>query len=536
MRTYARILAAALLATVTGTLASQGQQQDAEIHEAFPMLVPVDPAAVAVVPSAPLGIEMADAFQPGINVRDLGELSFEAIAEADRRSAEKYADVTPGPARVGLNRAIEPSPLTTHDALVAELDDNENIWTLAIQSPGAYGIRLHFAGFDVGDASVIVYADAPAGLIVRGPYTGSGADGDGDFWTATLPGDEVFIEIVGEREPVFEIAEITHFDRDPGGFMGTELDDGPPLLDCHLDVNCHGSVDWSAKMATGQMNWTDGEGSYSCTGTLLNDLDDETIVPYFLTARHCLHTQAEVDTLEVVWKYQTDTCGDVGSVPSWPSLPRNVGGLHLRSYDENDMEFMRLDGNLVGGLGLAGWTESTSSAQYGVHHPKGSWKRVVFLEDVIFGCPTFDPTDYDSYDQVDGLTQGGSSGSGAFNGSGQLAGQLWGICSATTDPKDLNCSNIDNFWTVYGEFEESWSKIGWYLIIGGTMYVDPASQCPIPQGTETCPHVSLETAIDAAWEELRIKIQTGSYPGPLYFDKPLTFMAMNGTVTIGAEP
>ena len=75
---------------------------------------------------------------------------------------------------------------------------------------------------------------------------------------------------------------------------------------------------------------------------------------------------------------------------------------------------MRLAGDLTGGLGLVGWTESTSSAQYGVHHPKGSWKRVVFLEDVVIGCGTKDPTDFDSYDQIDGLTQKGSSGSGAL--------------------------------------------------------------------------------------------------------------------------
>jgi hypothetical protein len=203
----------------------------------------------------------------------------------------------------------------------------------------------------------------------------------------------------------------------------------------------------------------------------------------------------------------------------------------MTSYSENDMEFIRLAGDLVGGLGLVGWTQSTSSAQYGVHHPKGSWKRVVLLEDVIIGCGSKDPTDYDSYDQIDGLTQKGSSGSGAFNGSGQIAGQLWGICSATTDPDDLNCGNIDHFWAVYGEFEETWSEIGWYLMIGGTMYVDPASECMFPMGTASC--LTLDYAVNVAWEGLRIKIQAGSYTSPLVFDKPMTLMAMNGTVTIG---
>ncbi len=529
MKAAVGVFTAALLTALAGARGTP--EPDPGIHKAFPMIVPDGGPSLAIEPPPPVSLNLEDAFRVGINIHNLGSVSNATIAEADRRAAEKYAHVYPGPERVGITRAVGPA-LTIADALPAEARHGETVWTLAIRSPGADGIRLHFADFDVGEGSGLVYSTSESGIIVRGPYAGTGPDRDGDFWTASLPGDEVFVEFNGIREPRFEIAEIIHLDRSPADPVDER--GGPDLLDCHLDVNCHDDdVYWVAKMATGRMSFSDGTNSYSCTGTLLNDLDNETIVPYFLTARHCLHTQAEVDTLEVVWNYQTATCDDEASVPSYWSLPRNVGGLHLRSYDENDMEFMRLAGDLTGGLGLVGWTESTSSAQYGVHHPKGSWKRVVFLEDVVIGCGTKDPTDFDSYDQIDGLTQKGSSGSGAFNGSGQLAGQLWGICSATTDPDDLSCSNIDNFWAVYGEFEESWSKIGWYLIIGGTMYVDPAGTCGIPMGTASCPHLTIEDGINAAWEELRIKIQAGTYSGPLTYDKPLTFMAMNGIVTIG---
>ena len=529
MKTYLCILAAVLLTTV-GAQASQGRPVSGEIHEAFPETVPFGPLAERADPPLPVSLGRADAFRPGVNIHELSLVSETDIAAADARAAQKYADVHPGPERVGLVRTLEPTALSIRNgsALLTRSTDGREIWTLSVRSPGAYGIRVHFNAFNVGAGSAVVYADGTAGLIVHGPYTGKGPDRDGDFWTPSLPGDRVFIEITGADEPQFEVKEIVHFDSD---LFGRDDDGGPPLLDCHVDVNCYSSVDWDAQRATGKMNFSDSEGSYTCTGTLLTDLDDETVQPYFITARHCLHTQAMVDTLEVTWFYETDTCN--GTVPHPATLPRSVGGTLMDTYNENDMTFILLDGDLPPGIGLAGWTSSTSSASYGVHHPKGSWKRVVDLADVVIGCGSKDPTDYDSYDQVDGLTQKGSSGSGAFTSSGQLAGQLWGVCSATTDPDDLSCSNIGNFWAVYGEFETSWSEIGWYLIIGGTLHVDPAGDCLVPYGTAACPLLSIQDGVDRAWKGVRVKIQAGSYSNPTYFDQPVTLMAMNGIVTIG---
>ena len=99
------------------------------------------------------------------------------------------------------------------------------------------------------------------------------------------------------------------------------------LLDCHLDVNCFTSdVHEVVKNATGLMSFN---GGYSCTGTLLTDNDGETWMPYFITARHCLSTQAEVDTLEVTWGYETDFCEDDGFREGLGAL-RGVHGTIIR--------------------------------------------------------------------------------------------------------------------------------------------------------------------------------------------------------------
>jgi len=535
MKTHLYTLAAGLLIAM-GAHATDELGVTGEIHEAFPETPALDRLAKRAEPPTPVSLNMAEAFRVGVNIHELDPLTDGDFAEADRKWAKKYANVHPGPQRVGVVRAIEPDPISIRDssALESKSEEEGKIWTLAVRSPGAYGIRLHFTDFNVGEGSAVVYADSDAGVVVRGPYSRKGPENDGDFWTASLPGDEAYIEVAGKTEPQFAITELTHFDRGASSGERGALDDGPPLLDCHLDVNCYGdTVHEVVKNATGLMLF----GGGSCTGTLLTDLDGETWVPYFITARHCLSTQAEVDTLTVIWGYETDYCiDDGGTVPDQWSLPSSVGGTLLKTDAENDMTFIRLN-SVPEGVTYAGFTTATSAGEYGVHHPKGSWKRVVFLEDVgacPLSCWCFDATDFDYYDRIDGLTQKGSSGSGVFTSDGKFAGQLQGVCSGYhTDGKPLTCSNIADWTNVYGEFETSWSTIGWWLIIGGTIYVDSAGTCPVPAGYSTCPYLTIEDAIEVGWPEARVKIQAGSYASPLTFDKPMTFLAMNGVVTIG---
>ena len=55
-------------------------------------------------------------------------------------------------------------------------------------------------------------------------------------------------------------------------------------------------------------------GSTGCTGQLLNDLDEETQVPYFLTATHCVKDR-RLWSIELYWFYELDTCGGVARQP-----------------------------------------------------------------------------------------------------------------------------------------------------------------------------------------------------------------------------
>jgi hypothetical protein len=518
------------------------QQTEKVVHEAFPERVPMDLQAAAKQAPAPISLRLADAFQEGRNVYDLGSVSAEQIAEADQAAAKEYAHVRPGPLRIGVVRSVGTVPLSIQSsALRISSPDGGHLWTLAIRSPGAFGLRLHFTNFDVGEGSVIVYARDADDVIVRGPFSGKGPEGTGEFWTASLPGDTAFIEVSGSDEPRLEVAKLVHYDKHPAGLVqAQEGAAAPQQVGCHLDVMCE-SVNPFARDATAWLAFINSDGSrtFFCTGTLLNDLDSETFVPYLLTAYHCGIRSNNVNSLEAVYLFQRSSCG--GSLPSFMSLPRSTGGTVLESNPDdggNDMTFIRLNGNLPPGVALAGWTTGHPDPAYGIHHPAGSWKRAVFVSPVgICGGCTFcaDPSDYDFYDMDNGLIEGGSSGSGVFNSAGQLAGQLYGTCCP--DPADcgdesIDCSNIDEFKAYYGEFETTHPIIQRWLVMGGTIHVDRAYA-----GEETGePHKPFNTVGEAnslAWNGARIKIKAGSYPETLTFAKRLTVFAHGGTASIG---
>ncbi len=507
------------------------------IHEALPTFVPFGAAVSGRTEGpSPTSAEISDAFREGVTLFDLGVLTLDEII---RNVGEEVA-LSPDPDRVGWVRPVGVQPIRadTLRLLPFTLEDGSILQTVAVRSPGAHGLRIHFQGFDVAVGEVVLFAAEPAGVTTVGPYSGKGPIGNGDFWTAILPGDTVFIEVRGTRRVHFEITEVVHLDRalDPPQ-ADADVAGGP--LACHLDAMCSSDISNAARLATGRMSFVVGGTAKRCTGTLLADLDDETVAPFFLTAYHCISTQSVANTLQVTFFWERASCG--GTIPTFSTLPSTIGATLLETDntdDGNDMSFFRLNGPLPGGLALAGWTTAHPNLAYGIHHPAGSWKRVTYLSAVgtCGGC-TFcgDPFDYDYYDMDNGIIEGGSSGSGIFNFSGQLFGQLFGHCClfASCEGEDISCGNVDQHVAMYGEFETTHPIIRRWLEIGGTINVDGNNGCVPGNGTPGCPFQTVGEANDFAWNGARIKIAAGSYPELVTFSKQLTVVASGGTVTIG---
>ncbi|MBL9121368.1 MAG: hypothetical protein JNL80_15780 [Phycisphaerae bacterium] len=457
--------------------------------------------------------------------------------------------------RIGFTRSVEATLGRTArpetDFNVTRLADGRVLATLAVTSPGAKRIRLHFSDVDLGDCRMIVWAPHGDSYVVRGSYGGQGPAESGELWTASLPGDTAFVEIVGWTLPSCELVEVLHQDRDAEtagaageGQQGSSqgMNDGGVAggaLSCNKDATCSvTSSTQAAYDATGQMNFVENGNGYVCTGTMLTDQDPETYVPWFLTAYHCISTQSVVNTLEVVWFWQTASCN--GSLPDYDALDRNTGGTLIATNPTdggNDMCFIRLDGPPPDLGAFSGWTTALPALGRSFHHPAGSFKRYAEWDDVSVCIPCgfcADSSDYQFYNRTFGLCEGGSSGSGIFNSSGQLFGQLFGTCTDVIGNPDPTCSTLDDYWWYWGEFEETYPLISNKLIVGGTIWVNGAIPNGLPEiGSQTFPFNTLGEGYSAAFDGAQLKIVAGSYSGTYTFTKDIDIEAVNGVVTIG---
>lgn len=442
-----------------------------------------------------------------------------------------------GPRSIGLVRQVAGAPLTlTGAARRTELENGRAAWSLAVRSPGAKRLRLRLEVLDLDGAGLTVSADRPAGTVVHGPWHDRGPEGGGGLWTASVPGEVIHLEVVGPADaaPDFVVTEVAHFDVHPFEAVADGGDNGSDVFDCHLDAACASALPEAAVKATGQMSFVSGGEVKVCTGTMLGDLDPHTAVPNFITAAHCVNSQTEVNSLEVVWNWERVACN--GNLPDYDTLPVNRGGKLLVTYAENDMTFIRLDDGMLASA-TAGFTTTRPDEGVGVHHPSGSFKRGVWLEDVGVcpGCLCLDGDDFDYYEMTIGLVEGGSSGSGVFNMSGQFAGQLYGRCSDFSDPDDMNCSNIDDYWAVYGEFESTWedTPVQYWLQLGGTIQVSPVGNPLCENGLAGCPFDTIAEAEAFAWDGTRLVIAAGSYDEAITIDEQIELVPLGGTVTIG---
>lgn len=485
------------------------------------------------------------------------------IADADERAGQcstcgdNEARGKRSRPRIGFTRPIEASlgrpARPESDFHVVRLDDGRLLATCAVTSPGARRIRLHFADLDLGACRMIVWAPHGDSYVVRGAYGGRGSAESGELWTASLPGDTAYIEIVGDDLPALDLVEVLHEDRDAsgaaaggngGGAASGESDESDGgvaggALPCNKDATCWVTPSTQAAYdATGQMNFVENGNGYVCTGTMLADLDAETFVPWFLTAYHCISTQAVVNTLEVVWGWQTSSCN--GTLPDYDALDRSAGGTLIATNPTdggNDMCFIRLDGPPPDSGAFSGWTTALPALGRSFHHPAGSYKRYAEWDDVSVCIPCgfcADSSDYQFYNRTFGLCEGGSSGSGIFDASGHLFGQLFGTCTDVIGNPEPTCSTLDDYWWYWGEFEETYPLIQNRLTVGGTIWINGAYPGGLPEiGSQTLPFNTVGEGYGAAFDGAQLKIVAGSYPGTFTFTKDIDIHAINGTVTIG---
>ena len=351
-------------------------------------------------------------------------------------------------------------------------------------------MRVEFRDFSVSAGSVWLYD----GVQFVGPYSGRGPYGDGHFWSASVVSDSVILEYqpaaggaadAPSGDPPFQIANIAHqarrATRSAASLTTSDTtSDGADF--CNLDPNCYPGWQPAMKMV-GQLLFEDGGAEYLCSGSLVATRDNS-MIPYLLTAGHCINNEPAARTVEVYWTYQTSACG-AAPPASRASSETSPLGAHLIDYgtiEQGDYSLLLLQ-NFPSDVTFSGWDPSdppVTASLVGIHHPAGSWKRISFgertadaSEEVEADDGTVEVAPAAEYLQIQmdqGRTQPGSSGSPLFSSPGVIVGTL------TYGPEDpvLTACEISPFVAGYARFSNTYQNLQAYFENWPAATVTPA--------------------------------------------------------------
>ncbi len=373
-------------------------------------------------------------------------------------SAEERAPkmLKPGVMRAGVHRLGGDDFLSR--GKWSELPDGRAVFQAALRSPGATGLRLEFVNFAAGAGRVWLYpGDETNPTQPVGPY-----EGGEDVWSGLVEGESVVLEFEAAagapRMLPFQLGRISHISAN----VGTASAPRAAALSCNLDVTCH--PEW-AERARGVARYlfeTNGGGAL-CSGSLVNTRNNSGI-PYFLTADHCVSNETEARSVQAFWFYQSSVCN--GAPRSLRDVPTTSGATYLAggSLEQGDFTLLRLTGTLPNGVTFAGWMPEElpiGAAVTGIHHPTGDYKRISFgsrAEPILVrGRP--EPK-YHTIVWRTGVTEGGSSGSPIFTNEGLIVGMLSGGPKPPTGKTECDLTPAYDW---YGRFSTAYPTLQGFL-------------------------------------------------------------------------
>lgn len=363
---------------------------------------------------------------------------------------------------VGVHRSARSAMEGLSGAAWTAAPSGENLWSVELRSPDAQAMRVLFTGFDAGSGEVWVH---DGGEQVVGPYSGRGPHDRGRFWSDFIVGDSVIVEYVPATgslaldSPPFEIASVSHLWKSPLD-SSVAVDQAAP---CQVDVSCDPALEQTSR-AVAHLLFEDDGGSYNCTGTLLNNKNED-FAPYFLTAAHCISDQDAAESVIATWNYRTSVCN--GSPPRTADSPRTVGATlvsTLGDFDDlrGDMTLLLLD-DVPEGAYFSGWDATPVNildSVFGVHHPQGSYMRLsrgLVVLDRIYRTSS---DIYAVVRETEGRTEPGSSGSALFSAPGVVVGAL---SFGPQIPRNQTACTLDPYHGGYTHFSVFYPLVEQYL-------------------------------------------------------------------------
>jgi hypothetical protein len=348
---------------------------------------------------------------------------------------------------------------------------------IVARSPGAEGLRvgLRLKGLPASAQIRLAGEGGVPEVALRVSDTVRQRDEEGLFWTPLTIGEQQVIEffVPDDSEmaggvtlpPTIQVPTVTHFFATPkSGFGGESVLPLGASGTCNQDAVCAPQTSGfvNARNATAHLVYQSAGNGFVCTGTLLNDNDGTTQIPYFYTANHCIGDQNEAATLSTYWFYDNATCNAATDIArNSPSVAAVHGGsVLLYGTAASDVAFLRLNNSAPVGAYMLGWNSAAISVGASitvVHHPAGDPKKY------SIGQVTGLDSQFARAGYTLGTTEGGSSGSGLLsqiNGNYQLRGGLQGGTASCANTGVIGAAGNED---SYSRFDLAFPFIRGYL-------------------------------------------------------------------------
>lgn len=359
------------------------------------------------------------------------------------------------------------------------------VWTAGVRAPGATALRVRVTGLDLPEgAELYVYNLAGQAF---GPYTGRGPLGTGDLFTNTVFGERLLLQLRqpagAGRVPALRIEEAGVLGKrfvapryNPFGAVDANDPETLTKVFCTYNASCvvnaactSSSAVTDAKQAVASILFTSGGSQFICTGGLIADTDTASVIPYFLTANHCVSSSGEASSLETFFDYTT-TCSNPDCTRPYGIVSGDTVGSTIKATgSSSDYTLLQLASTPTTEDGITaylGWLSTavanTNGLQlYRISHPSGAPQA--YSEQKVdtnkTTCRTLPRGDFIYSKDNLGGTEGGSSGSPVVEGTGKIVGQLYGVCGFNIDD---SCDAESNA-TVDGAFAATYPNVKAFL-------------------------------------------------------------------------
>ncbi len=328
------------------------------------------------------------------------------------------------------------------------LPNGDKIWRLGVESPGAYALTTVFENFRIPPGAKLFLYNPDNGKHL-GAFTQRNNTKSGVFPTAPLAGDKMIIEYFEPQNASFT-ANFTL--KNVGHDYRGVLNNGPsnplkeesaPVEPCEIEINCPEAAAWQIeKRAVCRIFFVDGINGGLCSGALVNNTRQDGRL-YFLTANHCLSTEAVANTVVFLFNFEHSTCAGTDAA----ELQTMSGSTLRATHTDSDFTLLELDGPVIPfeyEPFFACWDrrDLVPTSSTGIHHPEGRPKQIAIDDDAASDASTHWDIDPDH-----GELNHGSSGSPLFDQNHRVVGQLhWG--------HEVWC--VEGAIRGYGKFAYSW--------------------------------------------------------------------------------